>query len=210
MLHLPDKITSIEISPCAKWDMRAITAIGTANNLFLLLHIYVDDDNNQPTIYVTLSVESRIEEWRLGASKDVQIGDQCNDCVGLAVDKAKNVYISDTLRSRIIKWSSQTNETTTVAGKIDQSGSTAELLSFPQDLYVTRTGKGNGTGQLNQPVEFTFDSNGNLYVADLSNNRIQLFRLKENNLCSSAVSASIIMHKITSSLLTLWFIVRLI
>ncbi|CAF2189535.1 unnamed protein product [Rotaria magnacalcarata] len=323
--------------------------ITVVNNLFLPLHNYVDDDTNQPAMYVTLSVESRIEKWRLGASKGVPIGDQCNDCAGLAVDKAKNSYpgrtlrrpdtivngnvyyrfvtfptvkrrnltfwhapyygrhlpcrkrlltavmwsdisVSDRIRSFMARWKTTVIRCIPngrklwlngrvrhklidlVAGKIDQSGSTAELLSFPQGLYVTRTdddiyvvdsansriqkwsknsqqgitvaglkngiagndstslqnlinvfvdeltkviyvadtynhrivrwllnaikgdviadigGQGNGIDQLNQPDDFTFGSNGNLYVADLSNNRIQLFRLKENNLCSSAVS----------------------
>ncbi|CAF3944699.1 unnamed protein product, partial [Rotaria magnacalcarata] len=72
--------------------------ITVVNNLFLPLHNYVDDDTNQPAMYVTLSVESRIEKWRLGASKGVPIGDQCNDCAGLAVDKAKNSYPGRTLR----------------------------------------------------------------------------------------------------------------
>lgn len=128
-----------------------ITVIG---NLSFPLHIYVDDDNNQPTIYVTLSVSRRIEKWALGALKGIQIGDDCDDCVGVAVDKNKNVYISDTMRNRIIKWSPLSNQTTTVAGKTDQAGITTELLQFPQGLYVTRTG-------------------AHLYIVDSSNNRIQ-------------------------------------
>jgi DNA-binding beta-propeller fold protein YncE len=128
--------------------------ITVASNLSLPLHIYVDDDNNQPTIYVTLSVQKRVEKWKKGATQGVQIGDDCQNCVGVAVDKDKNVYITDKFRARVIKWISQTNETITVAGKTDEFGSTAELLQNPQGIYVIRTGDA-------------------IYVADSSNSRIQ-------------------------------------
>jgi DNA-binding beta-propeller fold protein YncE len=128
--------------------------VTVASNLSLPLHIYIDDDNNEPTIYVSLSVQSRIEKWTKGATNGVQIGDNCQNCVGVAVDKDKNVYITDTSGQRVIKWLFQTNETITVAGKTGQTGSTAELLNIPQGIYVTRSGDA-------------------IYVADTGNSRIQ-------------------------------------
>lgn len=50
-------------------------------------------------------------------------------------------------------------------------------------------GQGVGSDQLDQPTDFVFDKNGNLYISDSKNNRIQFYRLLENNVCSSSSSS---------------------
>ena len=125
-----------------------------ASNLFFPLHIYVDDDNNLPTMYITVSISNRVQKWVSGAVVGQEIGADCQDCVGIALDKQKNVYVTDTENSCIRKWSPTTNQTSTVAGKFNQDGSSADLLSLPQGLYVTRAGD-------------------QIFIADSGNSRIQ-------------------------------------
>ena len=134
------------------------TGVGTTviSDVYFPLHVHVDDDEGTPTIYVSLSVDSRVEKWVTNASEGIQIGDACNDCLGVSVDQEKNVYIADTSRQRVIKWSPKTNETSTIAGIMDQSGSNATFLSTPEGIYVTRTGD-------------------RVYVADTGNSRVQLW-----------------------------------
>ncbi len=45
---------------------------------------------------------------------------------------------------------------------------------------------GNSSDQFNRPQQMDFDNRGNLYVCDSGNNRIQMFALIDNRLCSSA------------------------
>ncbi|CAF1463101.1 unnamed protein product [Adineta steineri] len=265
-------------------------AVTVVTHLFFPRHIYVDNDNDQPTIYVTLSAQNRVEKWISRASKGLQIGNECQKCVGIALDKDKNVYICDTTREQILKWSPLTNETSIRAGVTDHDGKEPNLLSTPQGIYVTKTGddiyiadtgnsriqrwskdavqgitvagssngiagndsaslrnpigvfvdettnviyiadtynnqikrwlpnaihgdviagiggQGIGPDELNVPTDLAFDSNGNLLVSDFKNNRIQLFRLIDNTLCSTSDRNTI--HRMILSLLTLWIIVK--
>jgi DNA-binding beta-propeller fold protein YncE/4-amino-4-deoxy-L-arabinose transferase-like glycosyltransferase len=67
----------------------------------------------------------------------------------LAVDGQDNVYVADTGFSRIIKYS--------------PDGIQLEVLGT----------QGSGEGQLMEPVGLAIDANGDIYVADVSNQRIQ-------------------------------------
>jgi sugar lactone lactonase YvrE len=194
----------VTISPCARWNPKGITVLGTGvpgdaptqlsipkgifilqrtntlyvadlNNdrvqMFLLnkpsrpatsvvsnvrspSKVYVDDDKNGPTIYISVFIGNRVEKWIPGASQGIQLGGECRSCFGIAVDKQKNVYMSEADRHRVLKWSPVTNLTTIVAGHTDERGTTDADLSAPNGLY--------------------FDQSRNiLYVADSGNNRIE-------------------------------------
>ncbi len=70
----------------------------------------------------------------------------------IAVDKAGNVYLSDTGNCRILKYG-------------------------PNGDFLTQWGKrGSGPGQFIEPFGLAFDKQGFLYVADRLNFRIQVFR----------------------------------
>ncbi|CAF2630029.1 unnamed protein product [Rotaria sp. Silwood2] len=118
------------------------------------MKVYVDDDVNGPTVYVSLRFLNRVEKWINGATQGVQVGDECQLCCGVSVDKEKNVYMSESNRHRVVQWSPRTNMTTPVAGKTDTNGSTSDRLDHPQGIYVTRDGS-------------------IIYVADMWNSRIQ-------------------------------------
>lgn len=117
--------------------------------------IYVDDDDKDgPIIYMPVWYKNRLEKWTKGASEGIELVDECRSCFGVALDKEKNVYVAESDRHRVIKWSPQTNSTVTVAGQTDERGTTDEYLSEPKGIYFDQ-------------------STDTLYVADSENNRIQ-------------------------------------
>ncbi|CAF1285011.1 unnamed protein product [Adineta steineri] len=197
-------LSSIEISPCAKWNPDGITTAGTGTigdgptqlttpkGIFLLKRtnelyvadfgnqrvqkfslnspsspattvafginapskIYVDDDKDEPTIYISVFIGNRVEKWLKGALEGIQLGGECRSCFGITVDEENNVYMSESDRHRVVKWSPQTNLTTVVAGQTDEGGTDDKYLSKPDGLYFDR-------------------SSNALYVADSGNSRIQ-------------------------------------
>ena len=82
---------------------------------------------------------------------------------GVAVDNAGNVYVSDTKNHRI--------------RKIDSSGNVTTLAGNGTGGFAD----GQGTSaKFNFPANITIDKAGNLYVADMSNNRIRKIDLTAN------------------------------
>ncbi|CAF4252690.1 unnamed protein product, partial [Adineta steineri] len=79
--------------------------------------IYVDDDMDGQTIYAAIEGDSAVKKWTKGASEGIQVGGECFYCMGVSVDKEKNVYMSSAGRSCVYKWSPQTNIITIVAGR---------------------------------------------------------------------------------------------
>lgn len=75
---------------------------------------------------------------------------------GIAVDKAGNIFVSDTGNKRIIAYN-------------------------PDGKYLGEIGgEGMEPGQFTEPVGLAFDKTGNLYVADTWNQRIQSFSVANN------------------------------
>jgi sugar lactone lactonase YvrE len=133
-------------------SMMGITVASTETSPY---RIYVDDDDdNGPTIYISLRYSNRVEKWINGALSDMQVGHECHFCDGIAVDKEKNVYMTEFLEARVIRWSPKTNSTTIIAGGVCLNRSLDECLLSPQGIYI--------------------DKNDNsLYVADCFHDRIQ-------------------------------------
>lgn len=120
------------------------------------MKVFVDDDVDGPTVYVTLRFLNRTEKWTSGATSGVKVGDDCWLCSGVAVDKEKNVYMSEANRHRVLQWSPRTNTTTVVAGRTDSNGSASDQLDHPQGIYINRDGN-------------------SVYIADMWNSRIQRY-----------------------------------
>jgi NHL repeat len=81
---------------------------------------------------------------------------QLNQPWNLFVDSAQNLYIADSVNHRIQFWRAGASSGTTIAGVSGSAGSSATQLNTPNDVFV--------------------DANGNFYVADHWNSRIQFFR----------------------------------
>ncbi len=83
-----------------------------------------------------------------------------NNVRGLTVDASGNVYIADQTNNRIRMIAAGTNIITTVAGN-----GTAGYLADGVAATSTR---------INLPTDVKFDAAGNMYIADVSNNRIRM------------------------------------
>jgi sugar lactone lactonase YvrE len=119
--------------------------------------IYVSDFNNDK---VFLSPQNlSIPQQNTGGGCALN---QLNGPTGLAVDSQDNVYVSDRHCNRVLKWNGSNANTSIVVAGTGVAGSGSTQLYNPYGLYLD-------------------EGNAVLYVADLSNHRIQKFFLNSNN-----------------------------
>lgn len=126
---------------------------------------------------------------------------------GIFVDINFNLYVADSKNDRIQLFPSGISVGTTVAGAtstaitINLSFPTGILLDADSNLFILDSGNNriigsgltgfrcilgcSGTGsspnQLKNPVAFSFDSLGNIYVTDKDNQRVQKFTISTNS-----------------------------
>ena len=126
---------------------------------------------------------------------------------GLFVDTNFDLYVADALNNRVQRFSPNNSNGITVAG----SGAPGTIsLSVPHDVKLDGNGymyiaehsghrvvasgpygfrciigctgtNGLAANQLNNPAGLSFDSHGNLFVSDYSNNRVQKFMLSNKS-----------------------------
>ena len=139
-----------------------ITGVSTAgsNTLNSPRAVYVDSQQN---LYIADTNHFRVQFWPYGASNGSTVAGNANGLGGSAlnllgnifalfVDTASNVYVSDGLYGRVVKWSPGALTGVLVAG----NGSS-----------------GYGSGQLGFPLGIIVDSPSNtLYIADYSSHTI--------------------------------------
>ena len=113
-------------------------------------------------IYVDSGDNRRVELWTINATEGINVMNVANQCMGLFVDTNNTLLCaasnSHTVIAKSLNGSSQS--TLVVAGT-GTCGTTADQLCLPNGIFV--------------------DTSFNLYVADWQNNRIQKFRLAEDN-----------------------------
>ena len=191
-----------KFSECATWNPKAITftnstTVGTNPN-----GIYVDINNtvyavaynlNQVSVWLegnmtparTISggfslsftvvalvtgdiyidngaVNYRVVKWSWETTTSVTVMNVTSRCISLFIDHQQTLYCSQDKEHKIVKMSlTSGSNTPTIAAGNGTNGSEAHLLSSPKGIFV--------------------DKHVNLYVADFSNNRIQLFQSGELN-----------------------------
>ncbi len=124
--------------------------------------IYVDDG----------SINARVDKLTMNTNISVSVMYTGGECYDVFVDINNNLYCSLGNFHQVIRKSldSILNTTTIVAG-IGCNGSTANMLNYPQGIFV--------------------DINLDLYVADCRNNRIQLFQSEQLDAITVAGSGSL-------------------
>ncbi|CAF0946857.1 unnamed protein product [Adineta steineri] len=141
---------------------------------------------------------------------------------GIFVDNNLNLYVADSTNHRIQKFlSGQLNGTTISTGAIIINNPTAVILDADGYLYIIDSsnhrligsnaygfqciaacsGQGSQSYQLSNPLTLSFDSYGNIFVTDQTNNRIQKFLLITNS-CNGTTTATTI-STVTSTNTTL-------
>jgi sugar lactone lactonase YvrE len=128
------------------------------NNTQLSLPIGVYFDSVSNNLYISNYGGHHIIRWTLVAGTPGVFGSSSTLLSypnGVTLDPMGNLYVADTGNQRIQLFLSGQNVGTTIAGITGSSGSASV--------------------QLNSPYSVRLDSQLNLYVADLSNNRIQKF-----------------------------------
>ncbi len=108
-----------------------------------------------------------------------QVGSQGSDAgqfnipSGVAVDGAGNVYVADFSNNRIDVFAADGGFTHAFGWGVDDGGASFQVCTTASTCQAGSGG--GGAGQLNGPEGIALDGAGNLYVADESNNRIDVF-----------------------------------
>ncbi|CAF3936046.1 unnamed protein product, partial [Adineta steineri] len=128
-------------------------------------YIFVDE---YYSVYVADWVDGEAMEWKKDAKNGTIVArahtnemmlDTPPRLAGVIVDSMGNIYVSDTMACQITRWLPGEKFGGTVAG-----------------------GKGCGKGarQLFAPYDLSFDRQGNLYVVDYGNSRVQKFAVEHD------------------------------
>ncbi|UJR34665.1 hypothetical protein I4U23_027442 [Adineta vaga] len=145
------------------------TSGSTLNQLNTPGGIYVDESDND-ALYVVDRLNHRVVKWLSnGTNITVVAGGnaagtsytQLNHPRYVYVDSFSTIYVSDTNNHRIMKWLKNARNGTLVVGI---TGLTGVIPS-----------------RLNNPYGVQFDKNGNLYVADYTNDRVQRFMINNTS-----------------------------
>ncbi|CAF3408484.1 unnamed protein product [Rotaria socialis] len=112
---------------------------------------------------------------------------QLNVPTYLFVDRDHSVYVSDNWNDRVMKWVEGAKErifvdtlgTLYVADtQNDRVMRWAQGDKKQDTRIVGGNGRGEGANQFNDPIGLSFDRQGNLYVADTNNHRVQQFSIE--------------------------------
>jgi PKD repeat protein len=126
-------------------------------------NLYIDASGN---IYINDVGNNRIQKWAVAATTGTTVAGMTgfggppdsahlNYVTGVYVDATGTMYIND-YSHRVIRWQEGANYGTVIAGTNFFSG-------------------GNGASELRFPYAFAFAKNGDLYVSDNGNNRVEKF-----------------------------------
>ncbi|CAF4492114.1 unnamed protein product [Rotaria socialis] len=127
-------------------------------------HLFVDRDHS---VYVSDNSNHRVMKWVEGAKEGIVVAGgqgkgnaltQLSNPNGLFVDTLGTLYVADFWNHRVMRWTQGDKKQGTV--------------------IVGGNGEGAGANQFNVLVGLSFDRQGNLYVADNNNDRVQRFSIE--------------------------------
>ena len=123
--------------------------------------IFVDNDGN-----------GRVDKFTVNTNTSTPVMYGNSACFGLVVDTANTLYCSMYTNHQVVKrWLNDNSNLSTIVAGNGMAGNSTSMLNGPHGIFV--------------------DVNLDLYVADCSNNRVQLFQLGQSNGITVAGSTSI-------------------
>lgn len=205
-----------------KWIRNATTSVTFMNVSSTCFTLFVDSSN---TLYCSTGYTNTVIKIALNSSVGTGIiiagngtaglaPNMLNVPVGMFVDAAFNLYVSDCHNHRIQFFRYGQSNATTVAGNgtagtITLSYPHAITLDIKGYLYIVDLNNhrivgsgpngfrcivgcsgiaGSANDQLSNPWSFSFDSDGNMFVSDRGNSRVQKFLLSSNS-CSKCFTS---------------------
>ncbi|CAF1499032.1 unnamed protein product [Adineta ricciae] len=139
------------------------------NQLDTPYNIYVDESDND-TLYVSDYYNHRVMKWLQNATNGIVVAGgngagssytQLTNPQGVFVDSFGTIYVADYGNHRIMKWLKGATNGTLIAGISGIAGNTAMYLSNPSGIQ--------------------FDKNGDMYVSEYTNNRVQRFTINNTS-----------------------------
>ncbi|CAF1505724.1 unnamed protein product, partial [Adineta steineri] len=104
----------------------------------------------------------RVDQWFVNANSSVPFMTVSNFCGSIFIDIENTLYCSVSNNHQVVKkWLNDNMTASTIVAGTGTAGSAANMLNLPYGVFV--------------------DVDINLYVADYSNNRVQLFPLGQSN-----------------------------
>ncbi|WP_348262908.1 choice-of-anchor D domain-containing protein [Telmatobacter sp. DSM 110680] len=133
--------------------------------------LYVADENNNRVLYYSAgsTTATRVYGQNGNFTTNYQnmggapSANSLNGPQSVALDSNGNLYVADTLNSRVLFYPAGSTTATQVYGQAGDLTSAGPNLS------------GISASSLNNPFALTLDSSGNLYVADSDNNRVLFY-----------------------------------
>ncbi|CAF1031891.1 unnamed protein product [Adineta steineri] len=160
------------------------------------IHCYGLTIDKNVDLYVSDYVKNEVRRWKQGEKEGTIVvrgngkGKHLNQfhCpTHIFVDKDHSVYVSDSFNNRVMKWMKGAKEGIVVASGKDEGNSLTQLSSpygcegsCEGSIVVGENGKGAKPNQFRYPTDLSFDVQGNLYVVDHGNHRIQKFYIDLN------------------------------
>ncbi|CAF3756331.1 unnamed protein product, partial [Rotaria socialis] len=135
------------------------------NQLNVPTFLFVDQ---QQTAYVSDNSNHRVMKWNKGAKEGIVVaggrgeGNALTELYypeGIFVDTLGTLYVADHGNHRVMRWSQ--------GDKKKQ-----------RPVIVGGNGPGAGANQFSSPFGLSFDRQGNLYVVDMGNHRVQRFSIE--------------------------------
>ncbi|CAF2120788.1 unnamed protein product, partial [Rotaria magnacalcarata] len=127
-------------------------------------YLFVDRQQN---VYVSDIDNHRVMKWNKGVKEGIVVAGgqgqgnaltQLSSPQGIFVDTLGTLYVADSLNDRVLRWTQGDKKQDTV--------------------LMGGNGRGAGANQFNVPIGLCFDRQGNLYVVDCNNNRVQRFSIE--------------------------------